>query len=305
MLVNDEGKLTHLSLLVLGAADAGKSSLIDRFLIPAKPICFDYDPTIMQSHTFQHMIEPNKFQTAQKEKITYDSQKIVLNIVEIGGLHPILLGEAIQEADGYMLVYSIGSKSSFTYAYDLFQKIMKTKFSGAFGTLPIMMVGTKIDLSSESRFRNGSEDHFESQVTFDMGQELSSLMQIKFMETTALAPTSVQLCFRTLIHQCQIYAFQECFPNGKLQPTSNPLEKIKVLLKFGPKKKKNLKKHVSMVDLKNVKSVNTSPILMESVRVWLPEEVIEPAVLGSLRSEIEFAYRMQFQFTPSTLEVLV
>jgi GTPase SAR1 family protein len=304
MIVNEQGRVTHLTILLLGAANSGKSALIDRFLSPTKPLG-DYDPTIMKSFTFQQMIELNRLQSTKQEKISFDSQKIVLNLVEVGGLHPILLDEAIQEADGFMLVYSVGSKDSFTYAYDLFQRVKKVKFTGTFGTIPIMIVGSKIDLASESAIKNRIPNSFERQVTFDMGQELAHLMQIKFMETTCMAPTSVGLCFRTLLNQCQQYAFEECFPNGKIHSSPRAFDKFKDLFKMGQKKEKKvgLKRHVSMADLKSSKTVNTNVNQLESVRVWLPDEILRPPSQGSLRSQLDLAYQIQTNPGATTLQV--
>jgi GTPase SAR1 family protein len=306
MIVNEQGRVTHLTLLLLGAADSGKSALIDRFLSATKPLG-EYDPTILKSFTFQHMIELNKLQSTKKETISFDSQKIVLNLVEVGGLHPILLDEAIQEADGFMLVYSVGSKDSFTYAYDLFQRVKKAKFTGTFGTVPIMLVGSKIDLASENAIKNRVPNAFERQVTFDMGQELAYLMQIKFMETTCMAPTSVGLCFKTLLNQCQQYALDECFPNGKMQSSPKAFDKFKDLFKIGQKKEKKvgLKRHVSMADLKSSKTVNTNINQLESIRVWLPDEILQSPSQGSLRSQMDLAYQMQTMPGASTLQVLV
>ncbi|KAJ3218568.1 Ras GTPase [Clydaea vesicula] len=169
LLVNDKGELTHLEVLVFGAAHVGKTALINSFLNSSQPSP-NYDPTIEEQHCFYY-------------------NKIVLSIQDVGG-HPFysaIWSSAILAADAFLLVYDVGEKRSFDLIWPLYKQIIQLKLTR---NVPILLVGNMVDTIVNTRQR---------QVSSEKAQNFAKILNIPSLETTAKAPHSVSHCFKTLI----------------------------------------------------------------------------------------------------------
>jgi GTPase SAR1 family protein len=181
MIISENGQVTQLSILVLGDAGVGKTSFVQRFLNPTRTPSESYTPTLLKSYTTQYIIEPYAGS---------EPERIVLNIMEIGGEHYDLQTENIKQADCYFIMYSCDQQETFKSCYDYYEKILRLKFVNFVGSLPIILIGNKSELESK-------------EVSFEYIKELSEIMMISYMEASSIFPTTVALCFKKLIALCR------------------------------------------------------------------------------------------------------
>ena len=88
--------------------------------------------------------------------------------------------------EGFLLVYSITSRSSFDQIPSFREKILHVKNVDRF---PLILVGTKCDLNEER------------QVTTEEGQNLAQSFGCPFLETSAITPINVELAFVDLVRE--------------------------------------------------------------------------------------------------------
>ncbi|XP_053674913.1 ras-related and estrogen-regulated growth inhibitor isoform X2 [Anopheles nili] len=163
--------LAEIKVAVIGAPCVGKSALTVRFL--TKRYIGEYDHQAENRHKYEIMVDGE----AVLCEIWDTCPKVTVS-------SPSATSEAVQWADGLLLVYSITDRDSFNY-------IRKAKEELA-GDTPVALVGNKVDMV-----------HLR-QVSTDEGEILAKDTECKFFEISAaehvyqVAEAFLELCREVL-----------------------------------------------------------------------------------------------------------
>lgn len=127
-----ENQANNFRIVVLGSGGVGKSALTLRLI--SDEFAEEYDPTIEDSYRKQVMI---------------DNKPALLDVLDTAGQeeYASLQDQWIREGDGYLIVYSITSTSSFEEAAVLWDKIVRIRDDQT--DFPVVLVGNKSDLENE------------------------------------------------------------------------------------------------------------------------------------------------------------
>ncbi|KAH7146177.1 ras family-domain-containing protein [Dactylonectria macrodidyma] len=139
-----------LTITLLGDSGVGKSCIALQAC--CSQFVKSYDPTIEESFT---------------HTIVVDDQRHDLELLDGSGIREYytLQDERVRRADGYLIVYSITSRSSFDYMTALHAQVRSVRechipvgldkeAAEHWKTGPIMLVGTKNDLESDRKVSN-------------------------------------------------------------------------------------------------------------------------------------------------------
>ncbi|RWS27060.1 GTP-binding protein Rheb-like protein [Leptotrombidium deliense] len=148
---------------------AGKSSLAIQF-VNGEFVDY-YDPTIENTFT---------------KNVKIQGQDYLISIVDTRGQeeHSMFPIAYAMDIHGYCFVYSIDNKKSFEVVKVIYEKLIDT--TGPV-TIPIILVGNKLDLQQERL------------ITYEQGKELAQQMKAQFVEVSAKKNSSVTDLFHTLI----------------------------------------------------------------------------------------------------------
>ncbi|KAJ3449757.1 ras gtpase-related [Anaeramoeba flamelloides] len=159
------------SLVVLGAGGTGKSALTVQ-------LCYnhfveEYDPTIEDSH---------------RKQVEIDGEIAILKILDTAGQedYSAMRPTYIRTGEGFLLIYSIDSRSSFEHIQKLRDEILQVKDSES---EPIIIVGNKCDLIEERH------------VATQEGQDLAECLGTIFIETSAKELINVNEAFFDLTRE--------------------------------------------------------------------------------------------------------
>lgn len=168
-------------IAIVGSRSVGKSSLAVRFV--DGHFVESYYPTI--ENTFS-------------KEITYKNQTYSTEIVDTAGQdeYSILNSKHFVGIHGYIIVYSVGSLTSFEMVRTIRDKIIH-HLGVAEGDVPIVIVGNKSDLRPEQR-----------QVTTQDGQALANDLKCGYIEASARYDENVAQAFELMIARI------EGAPNG-------------------------------------------------------------------------------------------
>ncbi|KAI9310725.1 ferrous iron transporter B [Dichotomocladium elegans] len=160
-------------IAVLGARAVGKSSLVIQFC--ENHFVDSYYPTIENTFT---------------KTIKYRGHEYVVEIMDTAGQdeYSILSQHHASGIHGYVLVYSIASRSSFDMLQVIHDKILD--FTGL-GNVPCVIVGNKCDLN------------IQRQVTQQEGKELAERWNAPTLETSAKHNENVSKIFDMLIAEIE------------------------------------------------------------------------------------------------------
>ncbi|XP_055602307.1 ras-related and estrogen-regulated growth inhibitor [Uranotaenia lowii] len=148
--------LAEIKVAVIGAPGVGKSALTVRFL--TKRYIGEYDHQAENRHKYEIMIDG--------EAVLCEIWDTCPKIEENADCIQTALADAIQWADGLLLVYSITNRDSFNY-------IRKAKEDLPSDSMPVALVGNKVDMV-----------HLR-QVCTDEGEILAKDFECKFFEISA------------------------------------------------------------------------------------------------------------------------
>lgn len=156
-------------LVVLGTGGVGKSALTIRLV--TDNFLEDYDPTIEDSY---------------RKLSTIDGDQVVLDILDTAGQeeYTSMQDQWMREGNGFLLVYSTTSRSSFDDIATFKDKILRAK---DVDNVPIVLVGNKCDLEGQR------------QVSASEGNGLAQKMGCKFMETSAKERINNEDCFYEVV----------------------------------------------------------------------------------------------------------
>jgi len=156
-------------IVVLGSGSVGKSALTLRFI--HGKFVEQYDPTIEDS--YRHAIE-------------VDNENYILEVLDTAGTEQFaqLRNLYVKNGMGFILVFSIISKVSFTEITDLREQILRVKETD---DVPIVVVGNKIDLEEKR------------QIPRKEAETLCRGFHCEYLETSAKTNTNVELVFQTIV----------------------------------------------------------------------------------------------------------
>ncbi|KAI9717394.1 MAG: Ras GTPase [Candelaria pacifica] len=187
------GKMTLYKLVVLGDGGVGKTALTIQLCL--NHFVETYDPTIEDSY---------------RKQVQIDHQSCMLEVLDTAGQeeYTALRDQWIRDGEGFVLVYSISSRSSFTRIQKFHSQIQRVKesistssptatmytgqpmsstFSAPTGPVPIMLVGNKSDRVTER------------EVSTQEGQALARDLGCEFVEASAKNCINVERAFYDVV----------------------------------------------------------------------------------------------------------
>ncbi|KAL2917550.1 Ras GTPase [Polyrhizophydium stewartii] len=131
----------------------------------------EYDPTIEDSYRKQCVI---------------DQETALLDVLDTAGQeeYSAMREQYMRSGEGFLLVYSITSRSSFEEVQTFYQQILRVKDRD---WIPMVLVGNKCDLESERV------------VSTHDGRELARNMRCKFVESSARHRINVDEAYYLLV----------------------------------------------------------------------------------------------------------
>ena len=180
-------------IVMLGSGAVGKSAITVQMV--SGHFLSSYDPTIEDSY---------------RTTININSQEIILNILDTAGQEEFyaLRDQYIRSGDGYIIVFSITSVTSFLEVNAIKEQLNMILDVDNNTLIPIILVGNKCDLEE---YR---------QVQSSDAQRLAEEWRVKYFETSAKNKTNINRIFEELV--CLIEANNQT----NIQNTSNQNERL-------------------------------------------------------------------------------
>lgn len=160
-------------IVMLGSGAVGKSAITVQMV--SGHFLSSYDPTIEDSY---------------RTTININNQDIILNILDTAGQEEFyaLRDQYIRSGDGYIIVFSITSVTSFLEVNAIKEQLNIVLDSDDNTLIPIILVGNKCDLEE---FR---------QVQSSDAQRLAEEWRVKYFETSAKNKTNINRIFEELVY---------------------------------------------------------------------------------------------------------
>ncbi|KAJ8594499.1 hypothetical protein M405DRAFT_784572 [Rhizopogon salebrosus TDB-379] len=184
--------MRHFNVVVLGAGGVGKSALTVRFVRDV--FVETYDPTIEEAY---------------RRVLDIDGVKTSLEVLDTAGAEQFtaLKELYIKSGQGFVLVFSLAQEASLRELENIRQHIHRVK--GMDSGVPIVVVGTKLDLVNEREVARSTIQH------------LVSLWKIPFYETSAKRDWHINDVFQDLVKQMLMHYPDEP-PPGKVPRRRRP-----------------------------------------------------------------------------------
>ncbi|KAK0719525.1 ras family-domain-containing protein [Lasiosphaeria hispida] len=200
------GKMVLYKLVVLGDGGVGKTALTIQLIL--QHFVETYDPTIEDSYRKQCVI---------------DDQACMLEVLDTAGQeeYTALRDQWIRDGEGFILVYSVSSRSSFSRIKRFHHQIQRVKESTASSPsypgspiaainssapVPIMLVGNKSDRVSDR------------EVSTQEGHALARELGCEFIEASAKNCINVEKAFYDVV---RILRRQRQAASSPLSPTGS------------------------------------------------------------------------------------
>ncbi|KAF5869556.1 putative ras-2 protein [Botrytis fragariae] len=216
-------------LVVLGDGGVGKTALTIQLTL--QHFVETYDPTIEDSY---------------RKQVAIDGQSCMLEVLDTAGQeeYTALRDQWIRDGEGFVLVYSISSRSSFTRIQRFHNQIQRVKESSSSSPIypgspispispsepvPIMLVGNKCDRVTER------------EVSTQEGHALARELGCEFVEASAKNCVNVEKAFYDVVRQLRRQRQQRSSASGAgKSPRANTMDNGMVRdesRKYRPKKK--------------------------------------------------------------------
>jgi GTPase KRas protein len=169
--------IREYKLVVVGGGGVGKSALTIQMV--QSHFVDEYDPTIEDSY---------------RKNCLIDSEPALLDVLDTAGQeeYSAMREQYMRTGEGFLLVYSITSRSSFEEIVTFYKQILRVKDKDSF---PVVLVGNKCDLGETERA-----------VSLEEGRSLARQFgNCKFMETSAKQRVNVEDAFYELVRQVRIF----------------------------------------------------------------------------------------------------
>lgn len=193
-------KMSLYRVVVMGDGGVGKTALTIQICL--SHFVETYDPTIEDSY---------------RKQISLDSESAMLEVLDTAGQeeYTALRDQWIRDGDGFVLAYSITSRSSLHRVAPLYKQIQRTKLmapgapprtdaSGALRLVPVVLVGNKCDRTTER------------EVSMQEGAALAKQLGCAFVEASALTCVNVEKAFFDL---CRAIRRQRIESEGGIDST--------------------------------------------------------------------------------------
>lgn len=160
-------------VVMLGSGAVGKSAITVQMV--SGHFLSSYDPTIEDSY---------------RTTINVNNQDIILNILDTAGQEEFyaLRDQYMRSGDGYIIVFSITSVTSFLEVNAIKEQLNIVLDSDDNTLIPIILVGNKCDLEE---YR---------QVQSSDAQRLAEEWRVKYFETSAKNKTNINRIFEELVY---------------------------------------------------------------------------------------------------------
>ena len=180
-------------VVMLGSGAVGKSAITVQMV--SGHFLSSYDPTIEDSY---------------RTTININNKDIILNIIDTAGQEEFyaLRDQYIRSGDGYIIVFSITSVTSFLEVNAIKEQLNMVLDVDNNTLIPIILVGNKCDLEE---YR---------QVQSSDAQRLAEEWKVKYFETSAKNKTNINRIFEELIYLI------EANNQTNIQNTSNQKERL-------------------------------------------------------------------------------
>lgn len=134
----------------------------------------EYDPTIEQTY---------------RKQVTVDDETLVLDILDTAGQeeYSVMRDQYILSGQGFVLVYSIASKSTYLSVEALFDQVMHVKDCST--AVPVVLLGNKTDLEKDR------------EVSTEEGITLAKKLRCPFFECSAKTRLNIEQAFTVLVRQ--------------------------------------------------------------------------------------------------------
>ncbi|TIB68349.1 small G-protein Ras2 [Wallemia mellicola] len=164
-------KATPYKLSVLGDGGVGKTALTVQFCMNS--FVETYDPTIEDSY---------------RKQVVLDDAPALLEVLDTAGQeeYTALRDQWIREGEGFLLVYSIASRSTFDRIEKFRNLITRVKERE---DIPLMLVGNKCDKV------------YEREVSLAEGQIMAKKLQCLMIETSAKTCVNVERAFFDVVRE--------------------------------------------------------------------------------------------------------
>jgi len=161
--------MSEVKLVVLGAGGVGKSAVTIQFV--QNIFVQKYDPTIGDSY---------------RKNIVVNDQNYYLEIFDTAGMEAFtaMRDLYIRNGQGFLMVYSITSQSTFIEVIDYFEQVLHIKEEKA---IPMLLLGNKSDMDDQR------------EVTQKQGENLASKFGASFIETSAKYNINIEEAFMRLV----------------------------------------------------------------------------------------------------------
>ncbi|KAI5287919.1 Ras GTPase ras2 [Ascosphaera aggregata] len=208
------GKMKMYKLVVLGDGGVGKTALTIQLCL--NHFVETYDPTIEDFY---------------RKQVVIDGQSCMLEVLDTAGQEEYiaLRDQWIRDGEGFILVYSITSRSSFSRMQKFYQQIQLVKES-SMGTSP--SGGSYLSSSSSSAagagappqmrvpvmlVGNKTDKTIERVVSSQEGLALAKQLGCEFIEASAKTSTNVEKAFFDIVRvlRQQRQSLQSSQPAGK------------------------------------------------------------------------------------------
>jgi len=161
--------MTLYRLVVLGDGGVGKTALTIQLCL--NHFVETYDPTIEDSY---------------RKQVVIDDQPCILEVLDTAGQeeYTALRDQWIRDGEGFLLVYSITSRSTFERVEKFRTQILRVKETDR---VPMVLVGNKCDIINKR------------DITREEGYFLAKRLQCEFIETSAKTCANVEKAFYTVV----------------------------------------------------------------------------------------------------------
>lgn len=165
----NKSNIREYKLVVVGGGGVGKSALTIQLI--HSHFVDEYDPTIEDSY---------------RKQVVIDDKVTILDILDTAGQeeYSAMREQYMRTGEGFLLVYSVTSRTSFEELMTYYQQIQRVKDSDY---VPVVVVGNKSDLEDER------------QVSYEDGLHIAKQMNAPFLETSAKQAINVEDAFYSLV----------------------------------------------------------------------------------------------------------
>ena len=203
------GKMTLYKLVVLGDCGVGKTALTIQVSYHL-PFSLQSDLAKLCLNNFVETYDPT-IEDSYRKQVQIDNQSCMTEVLDTSGQdeYVALRDQWIRDGEGFILVYSISSRSSFAGIQKFHHQIQKVKESslsgsptypgsslsasptgsGSFGPAPVMLVGNKCDRVAER------------EVSTQEGSALARELGCDFVEASAKNCVNVEKAFYDVVRQ--------------------------------------------------------------------------------------------------------